>query len=131
MDIEGKIASECDRQGVRPTPEIFRQMIVETIGRVTEHGYIHLDAGSISVKNFVESYRSANPDSFVQAGDKSKFIPKPGETLTDQYKREIAESRSRKPLSSDWEAVRSRMQGLTREMMDEISESHRKGEALR
>lgn len=113
--LEDILAAEIERQGDRATPEGFRQMLTDTIGRM-DNGFIRLERGSISLPDYVRSVRQQNPEFFgsFEAGNK------PTGNLTESMRREIAESRSRS-LPSDWDSVRNHMTGLTAQYMDEIA----------
>ncbi|MDR6305938.1 hypothetical protein GGQ85_003665 [Nitrobacter vulgaris] len=119
--LEDVLADECDRKGLRPTPEAFRKMLTEAIGRLDSHRMISLPQGSISLPDFVRSFVS-EPETASKNDHR-----KPSRNLTAEMKQEIAETRSRS-LPSDWSAVRERMTGKTAQMMDEIAAA-RKGTA--
>lgn len=124
-NLEDILASEIERQGVRASPDGFRQMLTECIGRMNSVGFISLDSGSISLPDYVRSCRSTRAELFESA---SAPVDKETGNLTEQMSREIADTRSRS-LPSDWEAVRSRHTGLTRQYMNEIAAT-RKGESV-
>jgi hypothetical protein len=122
-NLEDILAEEIERQGARATPEGFKQMLTDTIGRM-DNGFIRLERGSISIRDYVRSVRQQNPEFFG-----SESGEKPTGNLTESMRREIAERRSR-GLPSDWTTVRQHMTGLTASMMDERAAA-RKGEVGR
>jgi hypothetical protein len=116
-NLEDILAEEIERQGARATPEGFKQMLTDTIGRM-DNGFIRLERGSISLPDYVRSVRQQNPE-FFQGSEADE---KP-DNLTESMRLEIAESRSRS-LPSDWTTVRSRYTGknnLTGAMMDQLA----------
>lgn len=113
--LEDLLADELDQQGVRAKPDIFREMLTECIGRVTDNGSILLPAGAISLADYVRSIRMNQPQLFETA-----TTQKASGNLTERMRREIAQSLNRS-LPSDWEEVRSKHTGLTARMMDEIA----------
>jgi hypothetical protein len=72
--------------------------------------------GALAPRDYIASLRAAMPGGFTHLGVPPATTGKGN--LTEQWKQEIAESRS-KALPSDWHAVRSRMRGLSAEMMDD------------
>lgn len=117
-NLEDILAAEIERQGIRATPEGFRKMLTEVIGRI-DNGFVKLEIGSISVPDYVRSVRQHNPEFFA-----SEACGKSTGNLTEAMRQEIAESRSR-GLPSDWASVREHMTGLTAQMMDEIAATRR------
>lgn len=117
MTLEDSLAAECDRQGIKPSPSKFREMLTEAIGRLDSKGLIALPNGTISIPDFVRSYGSdAKPDA---AKSEQDHTPATG-NLTESMRREIAANRKR-VLPGDWAEVRKGKTGLTAEMMDEVA----------
>jgi hypothetical protein len=130
-NLEDLLANEIERQGFRVTPDAFRHLLTECIGRVTRDGLIKVPFtdsetgfGGMSFQHFVEMHRRNSPTSFTpivnQDASQPKEPRKPTGNLTTDMKLEIADTRSQS-LPSDWNAVRSRHTGLTAQMMDEIA----------
>lgn len=117
-NLEDLLATECDRQGLKVTPEGFRQMLIDVIGRMTDQGLIALPAGSITMSDFIRSYRQLHPEAFNSARNP---IGKESGNLTQIMSSEIAQSRRNRSLPSDWDSVRKHHTGLTAQMMDEIA----------
>lgn len=114
--LEDQFISEARRQGGHPTTEAMKQFAVRYAGLPVADGYIVTPAGSIHLRDAVASMRSESPSLFVDRADTSDELPA-GATITQQMQHELR-NHSR-ALPSDWQAVRSRVTGKTRQMMDE------------
>ena len=117
VELEDIIVSTARQLGVHPTALVMTQVALDLAGSVVVDGMIVIAGkGVLAPRDYIASLRARLPGGFAPLG------PPPATTgngnLTEQWKHEIAESRS-KALPSDWQAVRSRVKGLTAEMMDD------------
>ncbi|MGO4712535.1 hypothetical protein [Bradyrhizobium sp. 2TAF24] len=120
-DIESLILAEARRQGYQPNADAVRQASIDLAGSVmTSDGLIAMPGrGSVSKADFVTSLRNHLPGAFLKVQDTPAASDerRPGETLTDFMRRRVEADRKRS-VPDDWDEVRSKVTGLTAQMMD-------------
>ena len=124
--LESLILEEARRQGFTINAEAMRRAAVDLVGSaVTDAGLITMpNKCVISRSDFVRTLRTAMPDGFTTITDRSDSdVRRPGETMTAYMKRVNEAGRKQKDLPSNWQALKSRMTGLTLQSMNAIEKS--------
>lgn len=115
--LEDLIISTARQLGVHPTALAMTQVALDLAGSEVIDGMIVVPGkGALKPDDYLKSLRSAMPSGFAPVAAPVEITVT--KNLTDEMRREIAESRSN-VLPAEWHAVRSRMKGLTAEIMDE------------
>jgi len=126
--IETIVVKAAASQGWQATAEAVRQATIDLAGSViSDQGLIVIPGkGAISPGDYATSLRTAMPTAFRPKTDQ------PAETsednLTERYRAEIAATRRKSALPSNFQEVRSRYadSSLTARFMDELAAA-RKG----
>jgi hypothetical protein len=121
QDVEDEFVTACRKQGFQPSADAMRQAAIDLAGSALTAGLIVMPGkGSITPKDFASSLRNQMPEAF----EALNHVRSSGNLTTDMRREIAARSRS---LPADWSDIRSRMTGLTAQMMDERAATHRKG----
>jgi hypothetical protein len=124
--IENLVVDTARKQGVKPTAEIMREVVVTLCGAtMTSSGLIHLPGkGVLSASDLVRGLRSLKPEAFLPIeadADQPKENPPAGANLTEFMRQQIEATRRKRALPDDWSQTRAKFapDTLTAKMMAE------------
>lgn len=117
--IEDLIMTEARRQGYQPDQNAMIAAAIHLAGSAMVNGLIVIpNKGAISAGDIVRGLRNQMPEAFTGL-DKEGAEETTSTSLTEQMRREVAATRRRRALPSDWLAVRSKAKGITAEHLAE------------